>query len=39
VFAVTVSLRDKSLSGGPSIIKPPGPMLGPKQRDQAALNF
>ncbi|PPQ14273.1 hypothetical protein CV770_37940 [Bradyrhizobium sp. AC87j1] len=30
VFPVTASVaRGKSLSGGPSIIMPPGPMLGP----------
>ena len=30
MFLVTASVpRGKSLSGGPSIIMPPGPMLGP----------
>jgi hypothetical protein len=33
-YAVTVSVpRDRSLSGSPSIITPPGPMLGPPRAE------
>lgn len=37
-YAVTVSVpRDRSLSGSPSIITPPGPMLGPPRTEDSKM--
>ena len=37
-YAVTVSVpRDRSLSGSPSIITPPGPMLGPPRAEDSKM--
>lgn len=34
MLAVTISLRGKSLSGGPGINMPPSPVLGPPRAEE-----